>query len=66
MKRLAVAVAFAAVVVTASPARALFHIAVIDEVMIGVNGDPHAQQTRSRPRPGSRPTSRSSPSRTTA
>jgi hypothetical protein len=43
MKRLAVAVAFAAVVVTASPARALFHIAVIDEVMIGVNGDPHAQ-----------------------
>ena len=43
MNRLAVAVAFVAVVITASPARALFHAAVIDEVMMGVNGDPHAQ-----------------------
>src|SRR5580765_7732853 len=43
MKRLAVAVAFAAVVVTASPARALFHISAIDEVMMGVNGDATAQ-----------------------
>lgn len=43
MNRLAVAVAFLAVVIAASPARALFHAAVIDEVMMGVNGDPTAQ-----------------------
>jgi hypothetical protein len=43
MNRIAVAVALAAVVIAASPARALFHAAVIDEVMMGVNGDATAQ-----------------------
>jgi|RhiMetdeSRZDD1v2_1073273.scaffolds.fasta_scaffold611800_1 hypothetical protein len=43
MNRLAVAVAFVALVITASPVRAAFHISVIDEIMMGVNGDPHAQ-----------------------
>ena len=43
MNRLAVALAFLAVVIAASPAHALFHVAVIDEVMMGVNGDATAQ-----------------------
>jgi hypothetical protein len=43
MNRLAAVVALAAVIIAASPARALFHAAVIDEVMLGVNGDPTAQ-----------------------
>jgi hypothetical protein len=43
MNRVAVAVAFLVVVITASPAGALFHGAVIDEVMMGVNGDATAQ-----------------------